>query len=237
MTTKKTSKKLIIENYLLSEISNGNLQPGEQIPSELELVERFGFGRQTIHNCLKELAARGIIERTPGKGSFVSSKPVDRNIKIKKSFTDDMHSIGMIPGSILIEYQVILGKDCPVKNILLVDDNEKIYYTVRIRTGNGIPIAIQHSYTPCKVFPNGLDLSELNDSFDNYIQKQGIDITGFSTKIKAVEASEKQQELLKVQDKALLRTISTKYCADAIPIQSTITYDRSDLYEYSFSSF
>ena len=107
MANKEPSKKQIIENYLLSEISKGNLRAGDQIPSEAELVEKFGFGRQTIHNCLKDLATRGIIERTPGKGSFVSKKPVDRNITIKKSFTDDMHSIGMTPGASLIQHSTL----------------------------------------------------------------------------------------------------------------------------------
>lgn len=237
MNNKAPSKKQIIENYLLSEISKGTLKAGDQIPSELELVELFGFGRQTIHNCLKDLAIKGIIERTPGKGSFVSKKPVDRNITIKKSFTDDMQSIGMVPGANLIEYKVITGKECPVKDILKVANNEIVYYTVRIRTGNGIPIAIQHSYTPQKFFPNGLDLNALNDSFDNYIAHSGIEVKGFSTKIRATQATEKQMSLLGITEKALLKTVSTKYSDVDTPIQSTVTYYRSDLYEYSFSSF
>ena len=237
MANKEPSKKQIIENYLLSEISKGNLRAGDQIPSEAELVEKFGFGRQTIHNCLKDLATRGIIERTPGKGSFVSKKPVDRNITIKKSFTDDMHSIGMTPGASLIEYKVISGKDCPVKDIIKANDNELLYYTVRIRTGNGIPIALQQSYTRCSFFKNGLDLNALSGSFDSYIAKQGIDVKGFVTKIKAVEATPEQMSLLGISEKALLRTVSTKYSDENTPIQTTITYYRSDLYEYTFSSF
>lgn len=237
MNTKNLSKKQIIENYLLLEISKGNLKAGDRIPSEIELVKKFGFGRQTIHNCLKDLAIKGVIERTPGKGSFVSRKPVDRNITIKKSFTDDMHSIGMVPGASLIEYRIITGKECTVKDVLKVEDDELVYYTVRIRTGNGIPIALQYSYTPKRVFPDGLDLNALNDSFDNYIAKEGIEVKGFTTRIKAVEASEEQMSMLGISEKVLLRTISTRYVDENTPIQTTVTYYRSDLYEYSFSSF
>ena len=80
-------------------------------------------------------------------------------------------------------------------------------------------------------------MNALSGSFDSYIAKQGIDVKGFVTKIKAVEATPEQMSLLGISEKALLRTISTKYSDENTPIQTTITYYRSDLYEYTFSSF
>ena len=234
---KKISKKQEVVNYLLSEISKGNLKIGDQIPSELELTKKFNFGRQTIHTALSDLALQGVITRTPGKGSYVSSPSVNRNIQKKKSFTEDMHSVGMTPGSKLLEFKIISAKEHPeVALELKVEPNESIYLFTRLRTGNATPIALQYTYIPTK-FIEDFDLSALNHSLDKYIETLGFEITGFVTKLRAVTATSKQQKILGSKDSAVLNSISIRYIEDKVPFQYTSTFYRSDLYEYIFSSF
>ena len=234
---KQSSKKSIIINYLLSEITKGNFKVGDKIPSESELVSKFKFGRQTIHNALSDLAIQGIIERMPGKGSFVASKPVTRNIQKKLSFTEDMKNIGMIPGSQLLEFKTIKGSEVPdIAKELKIQQNESLYFLCRLRTGNGTPIAIQESYMPMKYFPD-LDLNAIVASLEDYAKKIGLNIESFFTRLKAVEASEEQAELLKTKSKAILNSISIRYLGDGTPAHYTCSYYRSDLYEYTFSSF
>lgn len=232
-----SSKKQIIINYLLTKIANGELKVGDQIPPESELVKQFHFGRQTIHNALSDLALQGIIKRTPGKGSFVASKSVNRNIQKKMSFTEDMQHIGMVAGSQLLEFKVIYGADAPeIAKELNVAAGETMYYLSRLRTGNGTPIAIQDSYMPTKYFTD-LDLNALVQSLEAYIEKIGLNITGFSTRLRAVEGTEKQLALLQTDSKALLKSISIRYLDEKTPVHYTASFYRSDLYEYTFSSF
>lgn len=237
MDNKKTSKKQIIENYLLSEIGNGNFKIGDRIPSELELANMFNFGRQTVHSALSDLALMGIIERTPGKGSFVSRHPVNRNIQKKKSFTEDMQSIGMVAGSKLLEFKIVKGKEYPeIAHDLKIDLNEAMYAIVRLRTGNNTPIALQYTYIPVKFIPN-LDLSVLDKSLDSYTESLGYNITDFFTRLRAVEGSDEQIQILQSTSKAILNSISIRYLDLSTPYQYTSSFYRSDLYEYTFSSF
>ena len=234
---KQVSKRQIIENYILEQIQNGQLKAGDRIPGETELAEKFGFGRQTVHNCLRDLSNRGIIQRTPGRGSFVSGKPVNRNITHKKSFTDDMRSIGMEPGSILLEFKLCKASEYPdAASMLQIDGDEKLYYIVRLRTGDGKPIALQYLYTPYR-YIGDIDLSALSGSFDKYMEHKGIHVSGFLTKLKAIEGNEKQLELLQVRSKALLKSLSIRYIEGNVPVQYTESLYRSDLFEYTFSSF
>jgi len=46
-------------------------RPGEQLPSERDLIERFEVSRAVIRESLKVLAEKGLIEVKPGKGAFV----------------------------------------------------------------------------------------------------------------------------------------------------------------------
>lgn len=238
-TTRKrpASKKQALENYLISEIKKGNLKVGDQIPSEAELVEMFHFGRQTVHNALSELAIRGIIERIPGKGSFVSSRPVNRNIQEKLSFTEDILSIGMVPGSKLLEFRIVSGKEIPsIARELQLTPEDTIYQISRLRTGNGTPIALQYSYVATRYLPNP-DLNELVSSLDAYIKKNGYDVHGFVTRLRAVEGSVEQLSLLQSSSSALLNSISIRYLDKNTPFYYTSSFYRSELYEYTFSSF
>lgn len=234
---KRISKKQIIENYLLSEIRSGHLKIGDKVPSESELTEKFNFGRQTVHSALSDLALMGIIERTPGKGSFVSSYTVNRNIQKKTSFTEDMQSIGMEAGNRLLEFKIIKGKDAEnIAKELNVLPDEELYSFVRLRTGNNTPIVLQYTYIPTK-FIKHFDLSSLDNSLDEYIKSLGYEISGFVTRLRAVEGSDEQMELLETTSRAILNSVSIRYIENKQPFQYTSSFYRSDLYEYTFSSF
>ena len=73
---------------------------------------------------------------------------VTKSISQGGSFTDDMASVGMKAGSQLIEYKVYKATDVPeVAEYLALADDELIHYFVRLRTGDGEPIALSDTYT------------------------------------------------------------------------------------------
>ena len=53
--------------YILQE----PVEPGQKIPNEFELAERFGVGRSTIREAVKGLVSRGILEVRRGSGTYV----------------------------------------------------------------------------------------------------------------------------------------------------------------------
>lgn len=52
-------------------ILEGELSPGEKIPSERELAEHLGVSRASVRDALRELENRGLIDRRPGRGTIV----------------------------------------------------------------------------------------------------------------------------------------------------------------------
>lgn len=58
---------------LLEQIRTGKLQPGERLPTEKVLAERFEVSRITIQKAMGMLVQDGYIVRHPGRGSFVSA--------------------------------------------------------------------------------------------------------------------------------------------------------------------
>ena len=70
----KMSKKPLgarIEDELMKYILQEPVEPGQKIPNEFELAEKFGVGRSTIREAVKGLVSRGILEVRRGSGTYV----------------------------------------------------------------------------------------------------------------------------------------------------------------------
>jgi GntR family transcriptional repressor for pyruvate dehydrogenase complex len=60
-----------VATFLTREIASGRLQPGERLPTEHELAERFGVSRNVIREAVSQLRADGVIQARQGVGAFV----------------------------------------------------------------------------------------------------------------------------------------------------------------------
>lgn len=60
---------------LRAQIERGDLAPGEALPSESALVERYGVARGTARQALAALETAGLVEAQHGKGRFVRRRP------------------------------------------------------------------------------------------------------------------------------------------------------------------
>lgn len=58
---------------LQEDISSGHYKPGKRMPSEADLVRRFGASRMTVFRAMRELQSLGLVTRRVGSGTFVSS--------------------------------------------------------------------------------------------------------------------------------------------------------------------
>ncbi|TLS52898.1 GntR family transcriptional regulator [Paenibacillus antri] len=74
MNDKNVPKYLQVKRELLQGLEAGAFAPGERLPSEHELAERFGVSRQTIRQTVGELEREGRIYRVQGKGTFVADR-------------------------------------------------------------------------------------------------------------------------------------------------------------------
>jgi len=55
-------------------IETGELRPGDAVPSESALAERYGVARGTARHALAELEGAGLVESIHGKGRFVRQR-------------------------------------------------------------------------------------------------------------------------------------------------------------------
>lgn len=72
------SKYVQLKNHIKGWILGGRVLPGDKIPSEHELAERFGVSRHTVRQAVGELVSEGWLYREQGRGTFVRDRgPVE----------------------------------------------------------------------------------------------------------------------------------------------------------------
>jgi GntR family transcriptional regulator len=73
-----------IAEDLRQKIESGAISPGSQLPTELELREKYDASRNTIRDAIKWLITRGLVETRPGQGTFAVEK-IDSLITVLSS--------------------------------------------------------------------------------------------------------------------------------------------------------
>lgn len=86
-------------------IVKGNLKPGDQLPAERELAQRFGVSRTAVREAVKALREKGLVEAYSGRGTFIT----DGTTQAVRQSLDLMVKIGQPDGSThLAEVRAIL---------------------------------------------------------------------------------------------------------------------------------
>jgi len=63
-----------IAEDLREQIESGRIAPGDQIPTEIVLRERYRASRNTVRDAVKWLSNPGLVETRPGQGIFIPTK-------------------------------------------------------------------------------------------------------------------------------------------------------------------
>ncbi len=69
-----------LADALRSDIVEGRLAIGQQLPSEQALARQHGVGRPTVRQATEMLVRGGLVERRRGAGTFVSAAPADLDL-------------------------------------------------------------------------------------------------------------------------------------------------------------
>ncbi|MBN9064612.1 MAG: hypothetical protein BGP06_13080 [Rhizobiales bacterium 65-9] len=128
---------------LSRQIASGALKPGDKLPTEAELTERFGLSRITVREALKILQNRGLIERFARRGSFVRRRS-EKNLWEMRSI-DDLIELGTDTETRIISWGLV---DPPGEMARLFGGDDRLYRlrAVRIRRDARTPIYFAQNY-------------------------------------------------------------------------------------------
>ena len=150
------SKYLQISQDIIERIMNGELAPGDRVPSEHELMQQYGVSNTTARKSLLNIELKGWVIRIKGKGTFVLNRSKDMHLTrmlgsldaIKESFEDNLIHEGFTPKNILMEKTVIEnGISTNVNGQVFSIDGPVLKYR-RLRYANDILLKDDTRYIP-----------------------------------------------------------------------------------------
>ncbi|WP_232680613.1 GntR family transcriptional regulator [Nocardioides sp. R-C-SC26] len=168
--------------------------PGSPAPSERELVQRFGVARMTVRQALDALVTEGLLERIPGRGTFVA-RP--RRIATPiTSYSEEMTRRGM-----LAESQTLLVRrehaGPGVARAFNLTEGDAVVHWRRLRRADGQPLCIEDAYLNEVLLPGFLHAAMPTSLYDD-LAARGLRPTWAEDSISADVATEEEAELLEV---------------------------------------
>ncbi len=83
-----------IKTHIETRINQGDLRPGDRVPSENQLCEQFEVSRMTARRALQALTDDGLLVRTPGLGSFVAEQRPIASMMEVRNIADEVQQRG-----------------------------------------------------------------------------------------------------------------------------------------------
>ena len=82
-----------IIDWITENIDSGAMKPGEKIPSENELCDRFGLSRQTVRHAISKMSENGLLESRRGSGTYVADQRAEEGqrsvVAVVTTYVDD----------------------------------------------------------------------------------------------------------------------------------------------------
>jgi GntR family transcriptional regulator len=229
MSGRRTPRYEEIASYLRGLIAER--EPGDRLPSEAELCQRFGVSRMTARHAVQTLEREHLLHRKRGKGTFVSPRPVPRLLGSPLSFSESMERRGAHATSAILEsrYDTPAADDVRALEIT-VDD--RVGILERIRFADGIPMAIERAVLApsCAAVLDTVATHSLHVAFE----AAGRVPSRATAQVEARPATARERELLELEPGGVVlcerRVI---YDQDDQPLEHTETRYAADRYVFS----
>ncbi|MGC2404574.1 MAG: GntR family transcriptional regulator [Acidobacteriaceae bacterium] len=136
-----------IEEAIATEITQGEYRPGDQLPTEDALLERFQVSRITVRRAIQNLVGRGLLEIHRGRGTFVRSPLIEAELTKLTGFVEDMNAVGRKATARVISRDVVVAT-ARVAQRLQLTKGTKVMQIKRVRLADGTPISLDETYLP-----------------------------------------------------------------------------------------
>ena len=213
-----------IGEILAADIAAGTFAPGAKLPTEPELMERFGVSRFTVRQALGHLEQRGLVRAEQGRGTFVHKGVLDYTLSKRTRFSKNLIEQGFEPGGELLVHEIVPATE-RVAAYLELAAGALVIHRRGIMTADGAPIELGDSYYPADRFPDFDKARRQYPTITAALASYGVtDYERLSTEIEARMPTAEEARLLR-QPKSvpLLVTRKLDVDSDGVPI----TYSES----------
>lgn len=213
-----------VATTLAEGIDAGTWKPGERLPTEPELMARFGVSRFTVRQAIASLERRGLVRAEQGRGTFVHREMLIYPISSRTRFSRNLIERGFDPGREGLLEEVIPASG-EVAEALAIAPGDPVAHRRGIGTADGVPIEIASVWLPARRFPDFLRILAGNATYTATFATFGIsDYLRLWTRIGTRLPTEEEARVLRQSEESPVLVMTR---VDADPDGRPILYGRA----------
>ena len=235
-----------IAEDLRRQIEAGDLRPGQQLPTEIELREHYNASRNTIRDAIKLLVTRGLIETRPGQGTFVvetiipfvtilTGDPETENVGEGDTYIKEVTARRRRPTFTLPEVGIHqAGSPVPATGELQLPEGTPVVSRHQQRYIDDIPWSLQTSFYPLEFISKGatqlLMAQDIPEGAVNYLAAAiGVRQVSYRDWITARLPDDNEQRFFGIgHDLTVFEIFRTAFDQNQTPMRLTVTVFPTD---------
>ena len=241
-----------IADDLRLQIETGELKPGEQLRTELELREKYEASRNTVRDAIKWLVTRGLVETRPGQGTFVPER-IDPFVTPLSPTATNLETVFGVEGAAYgSEVKAQLRKpEIKAPRVEVQQASAKL--TAELQLPEGTPVVSRHqqrliddrlwslqtSFYPMSLVEKGairlLQATNIEEGAVAYLSDNGTKLVGWRDKIKVRAPDKIETDVFKLPDDGRVAVIEirrTGYDMTGAPFVLTVSVYPADRNEF-----
>jgi len=226
-----------LSDLIRGRMKRGELACGARLPSEAELCGAYSVSRMTVRTALAELERENLLERIPGKGTFVrrDAGRVERHTRLS-GFGENASESGLRAG-----YRALRAgeEEVPLEIADRLNTSESRAFVVeRVLLADGRPVGAHLSYLPSWIprnaAPRAFSLESLGrNSLYAAIEQAGGTLARAEEIVEPAFADAADAEKLETEEGTLLlRVTRMVYDPDDRPLEHVVITYRPDVYTF-----
>ncbi|WP_409186743.1 GntR family transcriptional regulator [Amycolatopsis sp. VS8301801F10] len=231
---------------LREKITAGRYSPGDQLPSEREMVETYGVSRPTIRDAVDMLRAEGLVTSEHGRGVFVrppasiqriarSRLSREARAKNRGAFLADAATRGFTPSSsVKIRFE---EADARAARHLAIDEGAEVTVRDRVMRADGLVVQLAVSRLP-RELTRGTAIEDVNTGPGGAyarLEDAGHRLGSFVEHVGARMPTPDEASLLQLAEGVPVVTVTrVAYGEDGTPLEMNDMILAADRYELSY---
>jgi len=220
-----------LRDELLEEMTSSQLAPGTKLPTEGELVKRFGVSRATVREAVTSLVEAGYVTRRHGSGSYVADRRrMPHGLDSTLSYLAMIESAGAEAGMRVLD--AVLDQYSKLDRPLQLDQGDMVLAVERVRTADDQPVIYSRDRIPARLLRDDLDLQNLHPSLFGLLSSSGHAADHATATLRAVASTSRTAKVLGVRrGKPLLYIEEIDYDRDGTPVMLSREWHVSEAFD------
>ena len=220
-----------LRDELLEEMTSTQLPPGTKLPTEGELVKRFGVSRATVREAVTSLVEAGYVTRRHGSGSYVAERRrMPHGLDSTLSYLAMIESAGARAGMRVLD--AVLDQYSKIDSSLHLSQGDMVLAVERVRTADDRPVIYSRDRIPARLLSGDLDIENLHPSLFGLLSSSGHAADHATATLRAVASTSRTAKVLGVRrGKPLLYIEEIDYDRDGTPVMLSREWHVSEAFD------